>query len=362
MRDYPASGAATSQGSRRWICSNCGHHQAFPKVKLRAGSSVWLDRGAYWFRSIQRDEMVALEQLEIGLRVKRVVGLPGETIGIKNGDLWVGAERYTKTLSQLRERAVLVHDDRFRAPDQTHRWQPFADAGWTPVATGYALEKPSESWQYLRYEHRSPYGVNRLWEVSRVLDDDHFNQHVRRRMFPCADLWLQVKLEAIAGPSFSGQVRMLLWTPDGVRSATFAVAELPAVLEIAWLDGKLWTRDADGDHDWGATDQTPEVPYQPDSQASETENTESDGEPLVTATHPLALAIRGSTPCRVTNLRVSRDLVLLGPPGHELDWTSEPIGEGEYFVLGDNVAVSIDGRTESQGVAAKQIVGKVEKN
>ncbi len=48
--------------------------------------------------------------------------------------------------------------------------------------------------------------------------------------------------------------------------------------------------------------------------------------------------------------------------GHELDWTSEPIGEGEYFVLGDNVAVSIDGRTESQGVAAKQIVGKVEKN
>ncbi len=173
----------------------------------------------------------------------------------------------------------MVHDDRFRAPDQTNRWQPFADAGWTPVATGYALEKPSESWQYLRYEHRSPYGVNRLWEVSRVLDDDHFNQHVRRRMFPCADLWLQVKLEAIAGPSFSGQVRMLLWTPDGVRSATFAVAELPAVLEIAWLDGKLWTRDADGDHDWGATDQTPEVPYQPDSQASETENTESDGEP-----------------------------------------------------------------------------------
>ncbi len=53
-----------------WICSNCGHHQAFPKVKLRAGSSVWLDRGAYWFRSIQRDEMVALEQLEIGLRVQ----------------------------------------------------------------------------------------------------------------------------------------------------------------------------------------------------------------------------------------------------------------------------------------------------
>ena len=42
--------------------------------------------------------------------MKRVVGLPGETIEIRGGDVYVNGAIARKSLAQQREMAVLVHD------------------------------------------------------------------------------------------------------------------------------------------------------------------------------------------------------------------------------------------------------------
>ena len=47
--------------------------------------------------------------------VKRVVGLPGESIRIKGGDIFVDGKIIRKTLPEIRAMRILIHDSRFHA-------------------------------------------------------------------------------------------------------------------------------------------------------------------------------------------------------------------------------------------------------
>ena len=49
--------------------------------------------------------------------VKRVVGLPGESIRIKGGDIFVDGKIVRKSLAEIRAMRILVHDSRFQPQD-----------------------------------------------------------------------------------------------------------------------------------------------------------------------------------------------------------------------------------------------------
>ena len=49
--------------------------------------------------------------------VKRVVGLPGESIRIVGGDIFVDGKIVRKSLSEIRAMRMLVHDSRFEPRD-----------------------------------------------------------------------------------------------------------------------------------------------------------------------------------------------------------------------------------------------------
>jgi signal peptidase I len=101
--------------------------------------------------------------------IKRLVGLPGETIRIVHGDVYVkptGSPGFTLARKPLRHQSAMminVYDDRYRPRaladrDEWRRWR--SDSGWTPsdsTASRYEVQGgPKDQWSELRYHHLVP--------------------------------------------------------------------------------------------------------------------------------------------------------------------------------------------------------------
>ena len=102
----------------RWrpVCPNCGQRAAEPHEGLQLGSDrVLIDRSAFLFRNPRRWEVIACRRPSKGGQwaVKRVVGLPGERVQIRHGDVYVNDQVQRKTLRQQRAMPVLVYDANF---------------------------------------------------------------------------------------------------------------------------------------------------------------------------------------------------------------------------------------------------------
>ena len=61
---------------------------------LRNGDIVILDKLSYRFSEIKRDDIVALYYADTKFLVKRVVGLPGETVELKDNKLYINGKYY----------------------------------------------------------------------------------------------------------------------------------------------------------------------------------------------------------------------------------------------------------------------------
>ncbi|MBQ8982956.1 MAG: signal peptidase I [Lachnospiraceae bacterium] len=65
---------------------------------LNNGDTVLVNKAAYWFRSPARYDLIAFKQREDGenyYNVKRVIGLPGETLTIQDGYLFIDGTALT---------------------------------------------------------------------------------------------------------------------------------------------------------------------------------------------------------------------------------------------------------------------------
>lgn len=101
--------------------------------------------------------------------IKRLIGLPGETIRVHHGDIFVkppdGSEfkLQRKPMDHLRSMQIAVYDDSHQARSLRDRpeWRRWSatEQGWAVVETGksiYRIEKPTENWSELRYHHLVP--------------------------------------------------------------------------------------------------------------------------------------------------------------------------------------------------------------
>jgi hypothetical protein len=134
------------------------------------------------------------------LAVKRVVGLPGELISIRDGDVYVSGTIVRKRLRQQRRMSVLVHDDRARPsghssvlrrwrPAEPDRWQD--QAGWfrysaPPTRDSGPLDAPAPSARLARnrldwlvYHHQPCCRLLARGQESPVTDDRGYNQVFR---------------------------------------------------------------------------------------------------------------------------------------------------------------------------------------
>ncbi|MEX2026811.1 MAG: S26 family signal peptidase, partial [Pirellulaceae bacterium] len=76
--------------SGRLVCPNCGFRELLAAdYAARPGDTVLVDRWPLLTQAPQRGEVVAYDDSHAGgAAVKRIAGLPGETISIKGGDLY----------------------------------------------------------------------------------------------------------------------------------------------------------------------------------------------------------------------------------------------------------------------------------
>ena len=81
-------GAAAVPTTGQVVCPNCGCRQR-STVPPRRGDRVLVDRLAYAFSPPRRGDLVALHLPDGQLSVKRIVGLPGEHLSIRHGDLYI---------------------------------------------------------------------------------------------------------------------------------------------------------------------------------------------------------------------------------------------------------------------------------
>lgn len=352
-------------GDGRVVCPNCGFaDNASAGRAVHPGQRVLIDRFAYWRSPPARGDLIALRdpQDERRLVVKRIVGLPGESIGILGGDLLVDGRRRPKSLDELLAVAVVVHDDSCR-PERSRglpeRWSD--ESGWTVYRhwRGCASPRPRT-------------------ELSPVLDNDAYNQNLSRSLHEVGDQILEVDLTIGEGERFavrastsSGPLVVLfdardggieLRRPDELEPAratappdetldwtllarrAIPVEKLtgPRRLQVGFCDRRLLIG-VDGSG-WLTA-----------AEVAGVERLQAVG------TTPWAVAPLGPRTI-VRRRRLLRDLYYLDPFDLGVEWTSaRPAPPEHYWVLGDNPAVSVDSRHwPGDGVVPKsRIVGRV---
>jgi signal peptidase I len=158
----------------RPVCPNCGEVDfEAAEASESAGDRLLVEKFLYDFRPPRRWEIAVFQNPEQPGEafVKRVVGLPGESIEIRAGDLYIDGRIARKSLDEQRSMRILVHDDDFRPRNAQRfpRWvvrygegREDLGSGWRPEPEGFARE-PIESGadlatptDWLEYRHWQP--------------------------------------------------------------------------------------------------------------------------------------------------------------------------------------------------------------
>jgi signal peptidase I len=355
----------------RAVCPNCGFaDNELKQAVAQSGQRVVIDRAAYWLRPPRRFEPVALldPTNPAGLALKRLVAMPGETLEVRGGELWIDGRLARKSLSRLREMAVLVHDDRFRPKDRhlPKRWT--SDSGWAQAASGYSYAGDFQSFAALRTRPRIEWLSYHHWrcsplpglrtKVSPVLDFDSYNPGTPRQLNEVSDLlvrfqaqtigegWLAVALhdrktwwEIRLWPR-RGEILVLRDGREVAQASARKVADdQPFLWEAALCDRQVLV----------ATEGRTVLAYRYAPSPEKPDGVEN----------PVRLGAAGLA-AEVRDVTIWRDVYYLPPPAKPWWKADQPLGERGYLVLGDNTPISQDSRTwRHNAVSQAELQGPV---
>lgn len=105
---------------------------------LHHGQYLLVTQFSYWFRTPQRGDIIVFRSPISQERdlIKRVIGLPGETVAMRDGRVWIDGrpldEPYANPMSydngpwQLAQNEIFVLGDNRSASMDSHNWGPLA--------------------------------------------------------------------------------------------------------------------------------------------------------------------------------------------------------------------------------------------
>lgn len=370
----------------RAVCPNCDFSEN-PLGSLTdiAGDRLLVAKQAFRFRPPRRWEVAVFRRPDVANKVfvKRIAGLPGESIQIRDGDVYAGGEVQRKSLAEQRAVAIVVHDSQFPPSDieTAERWRGDASESlWRREHTGYfhpaepapravAPTDPDQlpvDWLTYRHLRRIP-GQREGFAEAPIEDDYGYNQ-TRPIEEPAevVDLMLSCRIRAF------GRGNLLLFATDGREQ--FVVRIDPHGRQIALEHNGVQVaarvHDADAPQALFAGESLIELslfdrqlllaldgqlalpPYQ----------IEPSDLPRAPTARPLAIGTRGLG-LDVRALRVLRDTYYTHPRGIYSRWALEKpyqLAKDEYLMLGDNSPLSEDSRFWPAGpaVRASLLVGK----
>ena len=155
----------------RPVCPNCGQtgFDGLPSIES-SGDRVLVQKFLYDLRRPRRWEVSVFHFPGDPSQayVKRVVGLPGESIRIRKGDVYADGVIARKTLAEQRATGILVFDNNFVPQDRRrfprwnfHRGRPGQglESGWSadgPRLVHASESKASETTDWVDYRHWDP--------------------------------------------------------------------------------------------------------------------------------------------------------------------------------------------------------------
>ena len=363
--EFPCD-AVSVPGNRLAVCPNCGYAENdLDGARFDPGQRMLVDRWPSLWTLPNRSDVVAAVNPESPreLIVKRVAGLPGERIEIRDGDLFADDQIVRKTLSQLREVRQLIHDNRFEPQKSVGlpaRWQgATTKSQWQATPSGLRLDS-TEQMDWLRYHHwRCVGGPGVRTALSPVLDNDSYNQAESRELNEVTDLLLACRVRLV------GQGTFALAAIDGdIRFA--ALFEPAAKRLILTANGRELQRanlnrsfgGSPAKIEFGLCDQQVLLAIQ--GRTVFRHAYRPDRKPKSSVLHPIEIGAQ-DLEVELNDLQLWRDIYYLEPLGTSRAWRAEQaLGPSEYALLGDNPPVSDDSRIwREPAVGRSRLVGQV---
>lgn len=345
-----AVGAEFAVSTTRAACPGCGETDvALEGLAWQRGDRLWVDRLTLGWRSPERWETVVARNPDNAaeLCVKRVVGLPGEVVDLRDGNVRIDGAVTVKSQAAQKQVRRLLH----RSTGSNLRWQPDEPNAWKPHERDWHHTPTSQSAvHWLRYHHPNDQPIT---------DDVAYNAGLTRRLNFVDEFALATKL------SVRGNGSLLLSIDDGTSTADLSLQFPDGVLEVTesgrhsatlQLEPKLLASLSRENISFELSNFDLKLLLTIDDRIvlrRPWPNTRAAG-----TSRPVAIGAAGLT-VTLSDLTLYRDIYHTGYPAA----ASGPVasrwrlGPGEFFLLGDNAPVSADSRLWGP-VPARLIVGK----
>ena len=370
--------------SARPICPNCGKGDLVnePAVECN-GDRLLVQKFLFDVRRPRRWEVAVFQSPSEPDQayVKRVVGLPGETIQIHEGDVYIDGQIARKSLKEERAMRLLVFDNDYVPGDSDRfpRWRfrierigRIVPSGWRAEGSRFLRTPPpriGDRLDWLEYRHydpdRSRYGPIR--DFTPYNGGDVRGENVVTDLAIEADVSPRPDVKALAIRLDHGPDRFVVTIPVDDRGK-LEILRNGQVIDPANPRGRLASSPADA----------PRFARLEASTIDRRLSVTLDDVPLFdpidfepgrsvdfgTPGFPLALGVPGGS-IEVRRVRLHRDVYYTGSlaPGPRRPFAVDVphvLGVDEFFVLGDNSPVSNDSRfwEASPVVRGDQFLGK----
>jgi signal peptidase I len=394
-------------------CPNCGHgtpltiprgvdRVADPRYPSFNGDRILVDKFAYDVAPPARWDVVVFKYPEEAKTnyIKRLVGLPGETVTIAGGDIWTSRGDAEPVIARkppgtLRAMLQLVHDSRYVSPE-------LVAAGWPPAWTDWSPPDAADRCRWTSDDDGRSFTVACAAREAATVRFRH--------MIPTADAWARLARDGrIDGPPRPDVIRDIQpynpgpegrghrWVGDlGVEvdvesraaggTLTFdlveagrrhsialdlgggtAVASWPGAVEKAvastpvrgagswrvlvanvddslalFIDGRAVAFDRPATWRRSLDDATAARPVPRGAEPGDTEA--GDLAPIGITAVGATVRLRRLQVLADTYYIASRELEVFRGGRPELERFSASLDDGQYFMLGDNSSASKDGR------------------
>lgn len=350
------------------ICPNCGTHAQRDHWNLTAADPVSVVSNS----EIQRWDIIAFERdrstgsaSNHELMTKRVVGLPGESIRFKNGNIIANQELVRKPLELQKQMRVLVCDSKFQSTPSLN-WILTPENNWKFANGIFQMRSPPATAQmdWFNFHYQKNYYRTDDKTADSVLEDFYgYNQSLSRKLNPMDEVFVELSTQisgGILGWRFGNQddlyefqihealseIQIFRNRPETgpltkLHTAVIAPAlktNMPARIEFSSFDRvlrvivngtELWT------HRLDASSKAPQKTL---------------------------LSFGGnSAAIKIERIRIWRDLYYFDTnPTQDTPNSPSMTTKAGFFVIGDNVPLSHDSRHwKRPGVAIETVKGKV---
>ena len=376
-----ADGTLARSGTVTAVCPNCSQASIdVTNVPRNQGDQLLVHKHAFLLHRPRRWEVAVFRNpfQPAQAYVKRIVGLPGESIQVIDGDVFIDGAIQRKGLVSQRAARILVYDTDFRPAAADPTWQPRwtpepAPVPWTVADNRFDLDDDrqdatgGDNWDiaWVQYRHwvrsENPgqhpqlepvtdvYGYNRRGNAANIHTVRDLmlaaNVTIRRgrgkfvvqmndgeQTFQCVINTAQASVQLL-----DDSARIV------VRQAPLEIEEFgdgqPILLEMSLIDRQVLVA-IDG-----------RLPFKPWPMSGLGRSTSPP-------TAPVRFGARGLT-VTVSSPKLYRDVYYTRGKAFNGVENSYQLGSDEFFMLGDNSPVSLDSRSWPDGaVSGRLFIGK----